>query len=168
MNQGTGNIQTFLSFLPSLFVFLGPYPWHRPYPYQAGGWIGATAASLCHNHSNARSEPHLQHTPQPQQCRILNPLSKAGDRTCVLMDTSLIRFHWTMVGTPQTFLSLSYIFFLYPMFIQELCKETLPLNGRSIEYHGFVPQCRQLFFSECNYVLIWQILIDIALTVLYL
>ena len=33
---------------------------------QAGGWIGAVATSLCHSHSHsqARSEPHLQSTPQ--------------------------------------------------------------------------------------------------------
>ena len=37
---------------------------------QAGGRIGATAASLRHSQSNTGSEPHLQPTPQPQQCRI--------------------------------------------------------------------------------------------------
>ena len=31
---------------------------------QAGGPIGATAAGLHHSHSNARSEPRLQQTPQ--------------------------------------------------------------------------------------------------------
>ena len=31
---------------------------------QARGQIGAIAASLCHSHSNARSESHLQLTPQ--------------------------------------------------------------------------------------------------------
>ena len=31
---------------------------------QARGIIGATAAGLHHSHSNARSEPHLQPTPQ--------------------------------------------------------------------------------------------------------
>ena len=31
---------------------------------QARGWIGATTARLHHRHSNARSEPHLQPTPQ--------------------------------------------------------------------------------------------------------
>ena len=31
---------------------------------QARGLIGATAAGLCHSHSNARSEPHLQSTSQ--------------------------------------------------------------------------------------------------------
>ena len=30
---------------------------------QARGLIGATAAGLCHSHSNARSEPRLQPTP---------------------------------------------------------------------------------------------------------
>ena len=31
---------------------------------QARGLIGAAAASLCHSHSNAKSEPHLRPTPQ--------------------------------------------------------------------------------------------------------
>ena len=37
------------------------------------------------------------------QCWILNPVSEARDWTCVLMDTSRIRFHWAMVGTPLNF-----------------------------------------------------------------
>ena len=28
-----------------------------------------------------------------QQCQILNPLSEAGDRTCILMDTSQVCYH---------------------------------------------------------------------------
>ena len=31
---------------------------------QARGQTGAAAARLCHSHSNARSKPHLQATPQ--------------------------------------------------------------------------------------------------------
>ena len=31
---------------------------------QARGQIGAAVAGLCHSHSNARSESHLQPTPQ--------------------------------------------------------------------------------------------------------
>ena len=49
--------------------------------------------------------------PQPQQHqiparstsgqhRILNPLSKARDQNCVLMDTSQISFCWAAMGTP--------------------------------------------------------------------
>ena len=38
--------------------------------------------------------------PSSWQCQILNPLSEAGDRTCVLMDASQIHFCWAMMGTP--------------------------------------------------------------------
>ena len=48
--------------------------------FQARGQTGAAAAGLRHNH--ARSELHL--------CRILNPRSKARDRTCILTDASRI------------------------------------------------------------------------------
>ena len=37
-------------------------PW--TYGPQAGGLIGATAVSLRQSHSNTRSQPHLQPTPQ--------------------------------------------------------------------------------------------------------
>ena len=32
--------------------------------------------------------------------RIFNPLSRARDQACVLMDANQIRFHWAMMGTP--------------------------------------------------------------------
>ena len=35
-----------------------------------------------------------------RQRRILNPLSVVRDRTHILMDTSQIRFHCAMIGTP--------------------------------------------------------------------
>ena len=35
-----------------------------------------------------------------QQCWMLNPLSEARDRTCVLMGASQIHFHWATMGTP--------------------------------------------------------------------
>ena len=35
-----------------------------------------------------------------QQCWILNPLSESRDRTCILMDTSRIRFRCAPTGTP--------------------------------------------------------------------
>ena len=61
--------------------------------------LGVESELQLHNHSNLRSEPHLQPTPQlSQQCQILNPLSWDRDRTQVLMDTSQIHFCCTMTG----------------------------------------------------------------------
>ena len=57
----------------------------------ARGRIRAAAAGLHHSHSNTRSELHLQPTLSSfWQHWILNPLSKARDQTCILLDTSWI------------------------------------------------------------------------------
>ena len=42
------------------------------------------------------------------QCQVFDPLSKARDQTCNLMDACRIRFHWATVRTPQKFSSHSY------------------------------------------------------------
>ena len=42
-------------------------------------------------------------TPQPQQCRILNPLSKPRDQTHILLDTNLVRYPWATTATPCIF-----------------------------------------------------------------
>ena len=55
--------------------------------FQARGPIRATATSLHHS---------------SRQRWILNPLSKARDQTCFLVDTSQIRFHGAMTGAPFT------------------------------------------------------------------
>ena len=55
---------------------------------QARGRIGAAGASLCHSHSNTRSELHLRLHHSSWQPWILNPLSMARDETHILMDTS--------------------------------------------------------------------------------
>ena len=57
---------------------------------QARSWIGATAAGLHHSHSNIRSEPPLQPTPQLMAMLDPNSLSEARDQTHVLMDTSRV------------------------------------------------------------------------------
>ena len=45
-------------------------------------------------------------------CQSFNPLSKARDQTCDLMDTSQIHFHWATTGTPVfSFLILTYSIF---------------------------------------------------------
>ena len=57
---------------------------------QARGQMWATAAGLCHTHSNAGSEPVCDLHHSSRQCRILNPLIEARDQTHVLMDASRV------------------------------------------------------------------------------
>ena len=71
---------------PSLYIFIFPvfFFFFRATPTayessQARGPIGAAAAGLCHSHSHARSELHLQR-------QILNPLSEAKDQVLILME----------------------------------------------------------------------------------
>ena len=47
----------------SALFFLGPHLWHMEVP-RLGGRTGIVAAGPHHSHSNARSEPCLQPTPQ--------------------------------------------------------------------------------------------------------
>ena len=68
---------------------------------QARDQIWARAACLHHSHSNTRSKPGLQPTPQLTQCQILNPLREARGQTYNLMVTSWIHFHWATAGTPE-------------------------------------------------------------------
>ena len=55
---------------------------------QARGRIGASAAGLHHNGGSKLHICDLHHS--SWQCRILNPLSESRDRTCILVDPSLI------------------------------------------------------------------------------
>ena len=66
---------------------------------QARSLIGARAAGLHHRHSNAGSKTYRDLHLSSRQCWILNPLSEARDRTCVLMDPSQIHFCCAMMGT---------------------------------------------------------------------
>ena len=65
---------------------------------QDKGWIGATAVSPYHSHSNTWSEPCPCHN--SWQHWIPDPLSKARDWACILMNTNRIRFCCTTMGTP--------------------------------------------------------------------
>ena len=93
----------FLSFFRAVPVACGSSP--------ARGRGGATAADLHQSHSNARSELHLQ--PIAQLNQVLNPLSKARDQTCILMNTSWVLYHWPMVGNPLFFFFLIEVYLIY-------------------------------------------------------
>ena len=57
---------------------------------QAKGRIEAVVTGLHHSHSDAGPSRTCDLHPSTRQRRILNPLSKARDRTYVLMDTSQV------------------------------------------------------------------------------
>ena len=72
---------------------------------QARGWMRAAAASLCHSHRNAGSEPCLHPTPQLMATpdpQILNPLSKARNQT-----HKHICFHCITTGTPSIYVLMA-------------------------------------------------------------
>ena len=83
-----------------IFFFLGPHPQHREVPR-----LGVKLELWLLTHTKATQDlSHvcdLRHS--SQQCRILNPLSEARDRTCNLIVPSRIRFCCAMTGTPSTF-----------------------------------------------------------------
>ena len=113
----------------------------------ARGRIGGVAVGLHHSHSNARSEPHLQ----PQQCWILNLLSK------VPSSWILVRFvsHWAMMGTPffccsffKVLLTSSWSTRLWSCLMCnkgiQLYMDTLPFSFRFFshrDYHRILVEC---------------------------
>ena len=57
---------------------------------QARGQIRAVAAGLHHSHSNSGSSHVCRLHHSSRQHRIVNPLSEARDRTCILMDAGRV------------------------------------------------------------------------------
>ena len=81
------------------FVFLGPHPWHMEV---LGLGVKSELQLPTYTTATAMPDPScvsdLHHS--SRQCQILNPLNKARDQTCVIMDTSQICFHWATIGAP--------------------------------------------------------------------
>ena len=90
----------FFSFL--FFCFLGLHLWHMDVPRLGTEWeLQLPAYTIAA--ATWASKPHLRSTPQPQQCRIPNPLIKTRDQTHILTDTSWICFRCAVVGNPCCF-----------------------------------------------------------------
>ena len=90
------------------FVFLGSHLGHMEIPRLG---VQLEPQLLAYTTAIAMKDPshifELHHS--SWQCKILNPLSKARDRTHILMDTSWVVSHRASVGTPRIFLVLRYI-----------------------------------------------------------
>ena len=92
-------------FLPFFFFFLGLHPWHMEVlrlgveqELQLPAYTTATATGdpshVCDLHRSS------------QQCRIPDPLSRARERTRILMDTSRICFLCIARGTSRRYFQL--------------------------------------------------------------
>ena len=97
------HIWTFTSFVYLFsFCFLR---WYRFLGHMEVPRLGVKSELQLPAYTTATAKPEpscicdLHHS--SQQCRILNPLNEARDRTFVLMDTSQIPFRSATMGTPR-------------------------------------------------------------------
>ena len=80
-------------------VFLGPHPRHMEIPKLGGELeLQLPASTTVTAKSDLSHVCNLSHS--SWQHRILNPLSKARDWICILMDASQMQFCWARTGTP--------------------------------------------------------------------
>ena len=119
---------------------------------QVRGLIGAVAAGLYHSHSNMGSKLCLYHG--SRQRWILNPLSKAKDRTRNLMVPSQIHFRCATMGTPwwhyfgfYTF----YFFYIASHFFMSYCSKFALPNST---YHGATLKCEVFVDNNLRSVLV--------------
>ena len=93
-------LQEIFFFFFFFLVFLGLHPQHMEVPRLV---VESELQSLAY--TTATAMPDLRHVCKLHccswQCQILNPLSKARDRTCILMDTSWVLHCWATVKTPE-------------------------------------------------------------------
>ena len=126
-----------LLFFFNLFLFfLGPYPRHmevRRLGVESEPQLWAyTTATATQDPSCIFSLYHSS-----QQCQ-LNPLSKARDRTCVLMDTSQVHYCWAMMGNTLLFFSLRPHFKTF-LFLECACTHVYMCPHALVPLHSSLP-----------------------------
>ena len=117
LDKGTEHNSWMLSgrivfFFFCLFVFLGHTPWDMEVPR-----LGVKSEVQLPALNTAAAVPDPSHIcalhRSSQQCQILNPMIKARDWTCVLMDASQVCYHWATTGTPRIVFYISFQSALY-------------------------------------------------------
>ena len=96
-NNRNSAVELVISFTYSFS--LGPHPQHMEVPRLE---VESELYPPAYTTATAAQDPscicHLYHS--SGQCWILNPLSEARDPTHILMNTSGVRYHCAMTGTP--------------------------------------------------------------------
>ena len=105
----------YLSVYPEKRFQVGPFRFHffssQPHPQHMEVLrLGVESELYLLAHTTAELSLICKLYHSSWQRQILNPLSKAKDRTCVLMDASQICFHWATTETP---VSISKCIFSY-------------------------------------------------------
>ena len=107
------------------FSFLEPHPWHVEVPR-----LGVESELHLPAYSRATEIPDLCHVCKLHhsswQCRILNPLSKAGDQTHNVMVPSWVHFHCATMGIPGMF-CLTVMLYLFSLSYFDINVESLVL-----------------------------------------
>ena len=81
------------------------------------------------------------------QCWIHNPLSKARDKTCILMDLHQIRFCWSTMATPQ-YKILNYLFLCCDQPVSILISHSLNRKQKPQDFNWLVYRPR-VWTKDC-------------------
>ena len=91
----------FFFFFFLVFWFLGPHSRHMEAP-RLGVELELQLLAYTTAIPDRNCVCDIYHS--SHQCQIINPLSEARDRACILMDASQIRFPWAPTRTPPVHL----------------------------------------------------------------
>ena len=91
------------------------------------------------------------------QRRILNPLSKARDRTQILMDASQVCYHQATMGTPSVAVSKLKLKSL--LWEPHLCVRKASVLGSAVTPHGLCPVALGQFGPMCRSSSPWGVTI---------
>ena len=84
------------------------------------------------------------------QRQVLNPLSEARNRTCVLMDASQIRFRCSMMGTTKVF-----FIYRYPIILAPFVENTIPSPVKHLDnlVDNYFTVTMRVYFWILNFTL---------------
>ena len=81
------------------------FPWKKSWQAREVARLGVKSALQLPACARATAMPDLSHVcdlhHSSWQHQILNPLSEARDKTCILMDTGQVCYPWAQMGTPN-------------------------------------------------------------------
>ena len=121
--------EVYISVFLCCFVFLGPQLWHMEVPR-----LGVEQEPQLLAYATATATPDPSHVDglyhSSRQHWILNPLSKARGRTCVLMDTGWVL---NLLSHKRNSQMCIFIFYIFILLGQHLWHREVPRLGAELE-----------------------------------